>query len=98
LVPNRFAALGQLEAVLSAKELMNAIAQHRALAHEKTALAEHFLDLPGLPTEKCTLGTSLPRNRSARIRASTLSALSAPELPPEDWFAIKSIVRDPGTA
>ena len=28
---------------------------------EKTALAEHLLDLPGLPATICTLGTSLPQ-------------------------------------
>ena len=53
----------------------DAIAQHRGLADGKTALTEHFPDLPGLPTGNVDLGASPQRNRSARIRASTLSVL-----------------------
>ena len=38
---------------------MNAIAQYRALAHEKTALAEHLLDLSGLPADDMYAGNRL---------------------------------------
>jgi hypothetical protein len=48
--------LRQLHFVLCAKQTMNAIAQHRALAHEKTGLAEHLLNLPGLPTDNMHAG------------------------------------------
>ena len=47
---------GHAGLVLSAKQTMNAIAQHRALANEKTALAEHLLDLSGLPTDDMHAG------------------------------------------
>ena len=48
LAAEEVAALWQLHFMLTAKQPMNAIAQHRALTDEKTALAEHLLDLPGL--------------------------------------------------
>jgi hypothetical protein len=45
--------------VLSAKQTMNAIAQHGALAHEKAALAEHLLDVSGLPADDMHAGDQL---------------------------------------
>ena len=52
LGPEEITALGQLESVLSAKEPMNAIAQHRALPHKETTLTQHLFDLSGcLPAD-----------------------------------------------
>jgi hypothetical protein len=52
LGPEEIAALGQLKAVLGAKESMNAIAHHRALAHKETTLAQHLFNLSGgLPAD-----------------------------------------------
>ena len=59
LAAEEVAALRQLHFVLNAKQTMNTIAQHRALAHEKTALAEHLLDLSGLPTDDMHAGDQL---------------------------------------
>ena len=65
----------QFHFVLTAKQTMNAIAQHRALADEKQRGRSTSLICRVSRPTICTLGTSLPRNRSARIRASTLSVL-----------------------
>jgi hypothetical protein len=68
----QIAALGQLEPVLGAKEPMNAIAHHRAMPHKETKLAQH--SRVAFP-QTCTLEMRLPRSRSAKMWASTLSVL-----------------------
>ena len=52
LGPEEIATLGQSQPVLSPKESMNPVAQHGALAHKETSLAQHFFYLSGgLPAD-----------------------------------------------
>ncbi len=73
----KVAALGKLQIVLRREQALNAVAEHRALADEKTSLPQHLLALPRALAWNMDRGNQLGLQKLGQhVGASTLSVFT----------------------